>query len=170
MKKRLPGAGKNSKELHVPESYQSIEEGNPGMSRQSGVNMSLRQEILQHMVNAVDATTALDDPFPHFQIVGIFPDGIYDRMLRSFPNPSLFEPFDYDKFSSNGESNRKRFQLINESLDRLSSADRELWSTIRSALGSVAFKEAVFSKLCGGLAYRYGCKPEETRNLSLIHI
>jgi hypothetical protein len=87
-------------------------------------------------------------------------------MLDCFPPGSEFEPFAYEKHaSSDGQSNRKRFRLENTCLAALPHTHQEVWCTIRSVLGSVALKEAVFDKLRSGLSYRFKCEPNSARSL-----
>lgn len=130
------------------------------------INTKLRQSTLDHMVSAVDSTTVCDAPSPHIVIRGFFPQDTYSQLLDSLPSAEDYEAFAYEKHANeNGESNRKRFQLVNTSLETLQPAEQEFWHTIRSVLGSTTFKETVFNKLQNGLSYRFDCDPESAGSL-----
>ena len=118
----------------------------------------LRKTILDHMIRAVDDTSALSDPFPHCIVSHFFPDSVYAELLACLPGPTQYEVFGYEKhMTSDGQSNRRRFQLSNSNLDLLTERQRILWMAVRSALGSHELKQHMFNKLLDGLAYRYGC-------------
>jgi hypothetical protein len=125
----------------------------------------LRASIVAHMVKAVTETPLETDPFPHISIRGFLPPRVYSRLMEQLPDVALFEPFDYEKHQTGGESNRRRFQMSNAWLDKLAGETRTLWYTLRSALGSRELKAVVFSKLSPGLAFRYGVAPNEAVSL-----
>lgn len=132
----------------------------------SHIKSSLRRHIMDHVVGAVNATPFLDDPFPHVVVRGFFPKDVYADLQRLLPAPDAYEPFSYEKHNDkNGESNRKRFCLESKFIDKLPSQQRDLWYAIRSVLGSVDLKEAVFNKLRTGLTMRYGNEPDSAHSL-----
>lgn len=131
----------------------------------SAFDAHLRSSIVAHMVQVVAETPLETDPFPHLSIRGLLPPAVYARMMEQFPDIALFEPFDYEKHQSGGESNRRRFQMSNAWLDKLTGEVRTLWYTVRSALGSRELKAVVFSRLAPGLAFRYGVAPSEAVSL-----
>ncbi len=71
------------------------------------------------MVEAVAAAGVESDPFAHFIVHGIFPADLYGELLASLPDPRLYEACSYAKHSVEGVSNRGRFGLTDESVDRL---------------------------------------------------
>jgi len=119
------------------------------------------ESAVSHMIAAVERSPLETEPFPHFFVAGLFPRDIYEEMLAELPEPALYEAFSYEKHATDGESNRGRFTLDRQSLDRLSGRQRSLWLAIRDALGSPEFKTAVFRRLSVGLAYRFGVSPAE---------
>jgi hypothetical protein len=125
----------------------------------------LRRDIcaqaVQHMVRAVEQTPAESDPFPHFIVRGIFPEGIYSELLAQLPEPDMYEPFAYEKHSTDGASNRGRFQLVDARMEKLEGRTRSFWFGLRDALGAPEFKAAVFGKLRAGLAFRLGTSEAE---------
>jgi hypothetical protein len=126
---------------------------------------ALRQQIVEHLVRVVNAAPLNAEPFPHFVVEGFFPAEVYERLLASLPSPEIYEAFDYDKHQQDGESNRRRFQMGNAWLDRLSGETRVFWYSVRSALGSDEVKLAVFGKLAPGLAFRYGVSGDQAKDL-----
>lgn len=120
----------------------------------------IREAALAHMVAAVAAARVDDDPSPHFFVAGILPTDIYDELVDALPEPGLYEAFGYEKHATAGRSNRGKFALSNESLAQLSGRQQSLWLGVRDALGSPQFKAAVFERLAGGLAYRFGVERE----------
>jgi hypothetical protein len=136
------------------------------MSNATPLDTQLRQDALDHMLAAVEATEIHDDPSPHIVVQDFFPADTYARILECLPSPADYEPFAYEKHATaDGESNRKRFQLKNACLETLPQTQREFWHSIRSALGSVALKETIFHRLQKGLAYRFDCDPEKASSL-----
>ena len=130
------------------------------------VDAKLRQTTLDHMLATVEATDVYDDPSPHVVVRDFFPKDIYARLLASLPAAADYEPFAYEKHANeDGESNRKRFRLENACLEKLPPVERGFWHTIRSTLGSVALKEAMFHKLQASLSYRFKCQPDAARSL-----
>lgn len=135
------------------------------MEVQDDVRRDIKTRALQHMIKAVNAAPAEREPFPHFIVHGIFPVDIYHEMLERLPQPALYEPFSYDKHTTEGQSNRGRFKLTNDSVGKLAGRQRSLWMALRDALGSPQFKAAVFNKLRVGLAFRFGVPEGEAANV-----
>ncbi len=121
----------------------------------------IRNVALAHMVRTINATPAEREPFPHLVAHNIFPADVYREMLTLLPQASMYEAFAYEKHSTEGASNRGRFQLTNAKIDGLAGRQRSLWLGVRDALGSPEFKAAVFSKLRSGLAFRFGVSEEQ---------
>ena len=140
----------------------------PNCRSRSGVfiDSSLRRRCLDHLATAMSRTPLTADPFPHFVVRGFFPDDVYDSLLRSLPQLSLYAAFAYEKHrSSDGEGNRKRFELSNASIERLDSHRQSFWRTIRSVAGSSELKRLAFEKLAPGLAFRYSIDPVKVADL-----
>lgn len=122
--------------------------------------------IVSHMVDAVCASTSQLNPFPHIIVGNFFPAGVYDDLLEFLPSDSQYEKFGYAKFQTrDGASNRMRFRMEDNWLDRLSSGQRKFWHAVRQALGSNLLKRAVFAKLSAGLAFRFGLPEFEASDI-----
>jgi hypothetical protein len=136
-----------------------------GVSPMSGSH-DFSSRIVSHMVDSVCGSTAQLDPFPHVIVGNFFPPDVYDDLLDFLPADSQYEKFGYAKFhTKDGASNRMRFQMADRWLDRLSSAQRTFWICVRQALGSNLLKRAVFAKVSGGLAFRFGMPQFEAADL-----
>jgi hypothetical protein len=130
------------------------------------LDLLLRKLCLDHLAAAINRVPASTAPFPHFVVSGFFPDDVYQDVLRLLPATALYEPFSYGKHhSADGESNRMRFRLCRESLERLDVRRRSFWLTIRSVLGSVELKTLAFEKVAAGLAYRYSIDTADVASL-----
>lgn len=127
---------------------------------------ALLKKLIAHAVRVVRDVPLETNPFPHVLVRGIWPADEYGRLLEMFPPLKLYEPFAYEKHkTSDGDSNRRRFQMSNAWLDRLSGETRTFWYSIRSALGSHELKNAIFEKLAPGLSHRYGVSPQAAQGL-----
>ncbi len=130
------------------------------------LDVALRDRLVMHLVQRVNAICMSGDPFPHVVVPGFFPDETYHAMLNLLPAPECYEPFHYHKHhTGDGTSNRQRFCFGNEWLLKLPSKEQSLWLAVRSAVGSPGLKRAVFEKLAPGLAFRYGCANGDTADL-----
>lgn len=124
------------------------------------------RQWVEEICDRVDSTPFLREPFPHILIHDFLPEVAYEKLHCYFPSMENFEAFAYDKHhTETGESNRKRFQTNNDSLERLDGEAKVFWYTLRSVLGSNELKRCVFSKLSPGLRIRYGCPHEEVSQL-----
>ncbi|MEZ6060320.1 MAG: hypothetical protein R3C19_08170 [Planctomycetaceae bacterium] len=113
------------------------------------------QQCRDHILAAVNDCEVADDPFPHFMIRGFFPEDVYADILQRLPERRQYAGFSYSSGNPDAEGVRWRFDLSDQATEALDTDAREFWLGIRDALGCVALKEAVFGKLCRGLAYRY---------------
>lgn len=113
------------------------------------------------MLTAVDRAWYDAAPFPHFVVEGLFPDDLYGEILASLPDAELYDPVSYEKHAEAGKSNRGKFGLTDQCIERLSGRQWSLWMGVRDALGAPEFKRAVFNRLSAGLAFRFGTSRAE---------
>lgn len=124
------------------------------------------ERILQHCVHAVLSTPAESDPFPHIQIKQFFPQDIYERALELLPDPRQYWGLNYGKPLTPGEEAvRYRFMFNRDGMQGLSGEKHDLWRAIRDALAAPELKQAVFTQLRAGLAFRYGIAEEEAKDV-----
>lgn len=127
---------------------------------------NLSENMLSHMLDSVGASQTEITPFPHSLISNFFPPNVYDDLLAFLPADNQFESFSYGKHhSQNGASNRLRFRMQNDWLDRLTSAQRSFWYAVRAALSSQRLKRAVYEKMRVGLAFRFRIDESEVNNV-----
>ncbi len=120
------------------------------------MSSALCARMVTHMVESVRQTPSDAEPFPHIIVRNFFPADVYDDLLSLLPDEDQYEPFGYDRHrAANGQSTRRRFQMINSWLDRLSGSQRAFWYAVRQALGAIQLKRAVYAKLSPGLAFRF---------------
>jgi hypothetical protein len=112
--------------------------------------------IVSHMVDRIEATPLLQDPFPYFVARGFLPDDVYSQLLAHLPDVQHYKDFSYEKHQTDGLSNRKRLCMVAATLDALPPQQRRLWYSLRHAFGSRELKNAVYRRLSPGLALRYG--------------
>jgi hypothetical protein len=118
------------------------------------------------MIDAARQSPPETEPFPHVVIKGFFPADVYADLLAFLPADKQYETFSYGKHhTKDGQSNRLRFRMKNEWLNRLSGAQRTFWYAVRQALGSSQLKTAVFEKVSSGLAFRFDMPQSETSKM-----
>jgi hypothetical protein len=137
-----------------------------GVDPMIAVDSILRRQCLDHLAAIMSQTPMVTNPFPHFVVRGFFPDDVYDDLLSLLPPLSLYEAFACEKHQNgDGESNRRRFELSNASLERLDPPRQVFWRTVRSVAGSLELKRLAFEKLAPGLAFRYSIEPGKVARL-----
>ena len=130
------------------------------------LDRSLHQHILQHSLNVIRSTNAEVTPFPHLQLTGIFPDDVFYRLITSFPTARDFAGANQkDHRNSDGRSSLQRMNLCENSLSKLSDSDHRFWSTLRAAISSIPFKEAIFSKFAPSLSRRFKLEPDKATQI-----
>ncbi len=123
------------------------------------VDLGLRRHVVDHTVRSVAATRVENDPFPHVAVHSFLPSDVYAEIVgRRLPS-ELYEGF------AHGYQNRGRVRLDGASLARLAPAEQTFWFSVRSALGAVELKRAMFEKFATALAHRFGCAPGEAGGL-----
>ncbi|MGQ0637693.1 MAG: hypothetical protein ACT4QC_24205 [Planctomycetaceae bacterium] len=106
------------------------------------------------------------EPFPHIFVEEFFPPTIYHEMLSRLPAETHYEPFQYEKHATrDGKISRTHFPLTSRAIDRLDPRDGLVWYAIRDVLRSQEIKQATFTRLAGGLVFRYGVRPGQVLDL-----
>ncbi len=134
---------------------------------QDSYDPDLREYIIRSTCDQVSDAAFQSDPFPHVLVCGFLPADVYEQLQRCFPPLEHFEPFDYEKHrTTDGDSNRLRFQTNDASLGQLDDGSRRFWYSLRSALASEELRRTVYRKLAPGLTYRYRVPEEEVEGLA----
>ena len=61
------------------------------------IDSALQTSIVNHILEAVESHPLLEDPYPHFQIEGFFPNQVYQDLQSFLPNEGDYEEFSYEK-------------------------------------------------------------------------
>ena len=121
--------------------------------------------IVDHMTLCLEATATDDEPFQHIFLRNIFPDDVYEEIMRNLPQQSAYRPLNIKRWHNDkGESTRDQLFLSEGEIERIETSKRELWQDITTALESDAFRRAVFSKFQHDIAIRLGCPIEEVHS------
>jgi hypothetical protein len=124
------------------------------------------EKILDHVVEAIAAAKACDEPFGHCHVTKVFPDDVYARMQNSFPDPQYYHPLNPKAWSnSEGISTRDRMFLSEDALEKLPAGGREFWTTIAHVVTSNRLKRAIYAKLWKDIALRFNVSEEEVPDL-----
>jgi hypothetical protein len=123
------------------------------------LDLALRQRVVDHTVGAIAATRVENEPFPHVAVHSFLPPDVYAEIVSHRIAAEHYEAF------AHGYKNRGRVRFDGDSLRRLPPAERTLWFSVRSALGSAELRRAVFGKFADALALRFGCDPAAARAL-----
>lgn len=131
------------------------------MSTETPVIDSLAAEVTAHAIRRAESAEYSDDPFPHFTVLGLFPDDFYRELIANMPANDQCCPIG-TKTSVDGDSGcRLKFGLHEDSVAVLDPHAQELWHAARAALQSEGLREVVYNKLATGLALRFGCREDE---------
>ena len=126
-----------------------------------GARQTLREYILEHLLNSLGDTPPQDEPFSHFYVENVFPDDIYARMMELLPEPEHYTPLSLDNYNNGaGQSTRDVLALDEHHLVCLSEKQGELWGAIAAALTAPELKVMVFHKLATDLSARFGVPRE----------
>jgi hypothetical protein len=122
---------------------------------------------LEHLLQRIDATPALDSPFSHIYLEHVFPEDVYAQLLSHLPNPELYNKA-AERHYEKGEGNcvRSLFQLTAVNLGCLSLEQRELWRGVAAALTDPRLKQVMYTKLARDLSFRYGVAEAEVGRLA----
>jgi len=122
---------------------------------------------LEHLLQRIDKTPALDEPFSHIYLEEVFPQDLYERLLIHLPDPKLYNAAAERHYGKGGDGfTRAMFQLTPARLALLPAAQREMWTGIAAALAATEVKQAVFTKLAKDLAFRYSVPTSQVGELA----
>lgn len=104
-------------------------------------------------------------PFPYFFIEKIFPDELYNKILRHIPRRERFNKSDSTR-TSNQISLEHRVRInISKNIENndLTEEELQLWSFIGKTIGSQEFSDIIKNIFHKGLAERYNTNKIETK-------
>ena len=127
------------------------------MSTTTSQIQGIATHVLEHLLQRIEETSALDEPFSHIYLEEVFPADIYEQMLILLPDTSLYGTT-AERHHGRGEAGgytRSMFALTSKKIAGLSAAEQDLWRGVSAALTAPALKRAMFTKLSRDLVYRY---------------
>jgi hypothetical protein len=123
---------------------------------------AIAARALNHLLARIAATPALDQPFSHIYLDGLFPQDLYERMLAALPNPDLYDTA-AERYRGDTGFVRRQLALTTGAVEGI--PDPDLWRGIAAALTAPELKRAMFARLAPDLAYRYGIAADAVADL-----
>ncbi len=117
----------------------------------------ISESCLSHMIAILKKANLQSEPYPHFWIDNIFPNDIYDRIIRELPDSSYYTR---GGEGSKHYGNRGSLNLLSEWMDQAPEASKELWYGVRMTLGAPELKREIFTNLAAGFAHRFGIEQD----------
>jgi hypothetical protein len=113
--------------------------------------------VLDHLLHRIEVTPALEEPFGHIYLEDVFPRDIYEEILASLPDPSVYAiSAERHHKGEAGTYNRSLFPIAVQNLRLIPESTRDLWRGIAAALTAPDLQRAMYGKLARDLALRYG--------------
>lgn len=123
-------------------------------------------KLLDHVIAAVDASVAHDEPFGHCYFENVFPEDFYEEMLSRLPSAQEYHALNLKAWSrANGESTRDRMFLSKEGLKPLSDDQRKFWTSVTDVILSEQLKRVIFAKLWKDIALRFNVNQEDVPDI-----
>ena len=111
------------------------------------VSEALFQSIVSHGKESILAGAYFDKPYPHLTFDKFFPDDIYQRLMRRWP--------DIDKYVDlNSARTRKQFTLHDRNADAGDAERTALWRAVSDAVSAPEIEAAMRERLRRGLEIR----------------
>ena len=114
------------------------------------------ERTLRHLLQRVEATPALNEPFSHAFFEDVLPSDIYAEVLRRLPADDKYVRAAERHTDGEGHYVRSLCSLTAERLREFPGDAQELWCGVAAALTAEELKRALYAKLHKDLAYRYG--------------
>ncbi|WP_342068525.1 hypothetical protein [Yoonia algicola] len=116
-------------------------------------DVTLSAHIADHMAKTIKDTAVDNTPCQHAMPTGLFPDDVYERLLKNIPARDAFRPMSMELFhDENGVSTRDLIELPEIGVARISKDLQSLWWAVGTAIMSQKVKSAVFEALAEDLA------------------
>lgn len=124
----------------------------------------IAQVVQNHLIQRIEQTKAIEEPFGHMYLENVFPQDLYAELLRSFPSQEIYQHAAERHYGKGGYV-RAFYCLSQEGLTRLSGPGADLWRGVAAALTSPELKQAVYDRLSNDLAFRFGVPRTQVREL-----
>ena len=117
------------------------------------------QALIRHIVGAIEAAPAFNEPFYHLVLNRIFPEDVYAAMMDLMPTAADYRALPGRRnvnIREDGSATRVKIDLFPEYTRHLPPPHRALWSGVGRALCSNEVKEAFVRRMAPGLERRFG--------------
>jgi hypothetical protein len=135
------------------------------MSARIGSRQGICSQALEHILQRIAMTPALDEPFSHIYLENVLPQNLYQRVVSLLPDPKLYVAAAERHYNNDGFT-RAVFQLTPPQLAILPAAQRVLWTGLAAALTAPELKRAMFAKLHKDLSFRYSVATSQVPELA----
>ena len=126
------------------------------MAAQVASGSAITDYVLEHLIQNIENTPALDAPFSHIYLENVFPDDVYEQLLSHLPDQELYNGSSERHYGQGDSFVRWMFALTAARMSVLSGAQQELFRGLVTALTAPELKQALYTKLARDLAFRYG--------------
>ena len=117
--------------------------------------------FLGHLLDTLQKTTPVNDPFSHFFMENVFPEDLYATLLDQLPDLKDYRALSLKKYvRADGTSTRDLLELSDEGVTVLKDSQREFWLGIGDTLKSDELRNQVFDMLAVDLTARFGVSRE----------
>jgi hypothetical protein len=117
------------------------------------------QDLTQFIVSSIDAARAEEKPWFHLEFDRVFPDDVYELMLKHMPAPSDYRAMSgRSKDVMNATPTRVKIDLFPEYIRHLPREKQAVWYQVGEALCSEPVKNAFRRRLAKTLEKRFGAK------------
>ncbi len=123
--------------------------------------------VLDHLLDRIDVTPAIEEPFGHIYLEEVFPRDVYAEILASLPDPSAYAATaERHHKGEAGSYNRSMFPIALQHLHLLPESIRDLWRGVAAALTAPALQRAMYARLAKDLAFRYGVPESKVADIA----
>ena len=124
----------------------------------------LARRLVSHWQQEFGSAAVLEEPFQHFRSGCIWPNDLYDQVLRYLPPQNLYRPLNIKQWvNAKGISTRDKCYL-SETIELMDQERADFWRQIVLAITSESVKRLIFSKFKQDISLRLGVQPDEVEN------
>ena len=118
-----------------------------------------RAKLSEFLVGSIEQARAVEKPFYHLQFDRVFPQDIYDAMIRQMPVDRDYRALpgrNNVNILDDGSATRIKIDLFPEYIRNMPAQKRELWDVVGRALCSNEVRDAFVRRLAPALERRFG--------------
>ncbi len=118
-----------------------------------------RAQLSEFLVGSIEQARAVEKPFYHLQFDSVFPQDVYDAMIREMPVDRDYRALpgrNNVNILDDGSATRIKIDLFPEYIRNMPAQKRELWDLVGRALCSNEVRDAFVRRLAPALERRFG--------------